>query len=65
MELGDGAFRLKKSFEAAERIARNIVILGSDEMAQQSATVKNFAMGTQTKVAFADLPAVLAAPAAL
>src|SRR5208282_5923046 len=31
VELGDGSFRLKKSFEAADKIARSIVILGEDE----------------------------------
>ena len=33
VEVGDGAFRLKKSFEAADRVARHIVILGEDELA--------------------------------
>ena len=32
IELGDGSFRLKKSFEAADKIARRIVILGEDEV---------------------------------
>ncbi len=31
IELGDGSFRLKKSFEAADKTARRIVILGEDE----------------------------------
>ena len=31
VELGDGSFRLKKSFEAADKVARSIVILGEDE----------------------------------
>ncbi len=59
-EVGDGSFRLKKSFEAAERVARNIVILGENEVAQQQATVKTFRSGEQRKVAFAELGAVLA-----
>ena len=32
IELGDGSFRLKKSFEAADTAARRIVILGEDEV---------------------------------
>ena len=50
IELGDGTFRLKKSFEAADKIARRIVILGEDELASGILTVKDFASGTQTKV---------------
>lgn len=59
VEVGDGSFRLKKSFDAADRVARSIVIVGEDEIAQQQATVKTFSSGEQRKVAFADLPAVL------
>src|SRR6266702_8037989 len=33
VEVGDGTFRLKKSFEAADKVARHIVILGEDEVA--------------------------------
>ncbi len=50
IELGDGSFRLKKSFEAAERTARRIVILGEDELESGILTVKDFASGIQTKV---------------
>lgn len=59
VEVGDGGFRLKKSFDAADRVARHIVILGEDEVAQQQATVKTFATGEQRKVAFTDLPTTL------
>ncbi len=31
VELGDGGFRLKKSFEIANKLARNIILLGEDE----------------------------------
>ena len=55
VEVGDGTFRLKKSFEAADRVARHIVILGEDELATGTATVKTFATGNQVKVARADL----------
>ncbi len=61
-ELGDGSFRLKKSFEAADRTARRIVILGEDELQSGILTVKDFATGTQTKVPRAELAAHLAGP---
>jgi histidyl-tRNA synthetase len=51
VEVGDGAFRLKKSFEAADRAARHIVILGEDELASGILTIKTFATGMQTKIA--------------
>jgi histidyl-tRNA synthetase len=63
VELGDGSFRLKKSFEAADKIARRIVILGEDEHQSGILTVKDFATGTQTKVPRAELAAYLARPA--
>ncbi len=50
VELGDGSFRLKKSFEIADKLARKIVILGEDEAASGILTVKDFATGEQTKV---------------
>ncbi len=50
VEVGDGAFRLKKSFEAADKAARHIVILGEDELASGILTVKTFATGEQLKV---------------
>jgi histidyl-tRNA synthetase len=50
IELGDGSFRLKKSFEAGNKVARAIVILGEDEVASGILTVKNFATGEQFKV---------------
>jgi len=55
IELGDGSFRLKKSFEVADKLARKIVILGEDEAASGILTVKDFATGDQTKVPRADL----------
>ena len=59
VELGDGSFRLKKSFEAADKTARRIVILGEDELQSGILTVKEFATGTQSKVGRAELVAVL------
>ena len=50
LKLGDGAFRLKKSFEIANKLARNIVLLGEDEQRSGILTVKNFSTGQQTKI---------------
>ena len=61
VELGDGSFRLKKSFEAADKVARAIVLLGEDEVRSGILTVKDFASGEQTKIARADLASTLAA----
>ncbi|SEC06029.1 histidine--tRNA ligase [Terriglobus roseus] len=63
VEVGDGTFRLKKSFDAADRVARSIVILGEDEVNAKSATVKTFKTGDQAKVAFEDLPQALSGQA--
>jgi histidyl-tRNA synthetase len=50
VEVGDGSFKLKKNFEAADRVARHIVLLGEDEVATGILTVKTFATGKQVKV---------------
>jgi histidyl-tRNA synthetase len=50
IELGDGSFRLKKSFEAANKVAHAIVILGEDEVASGILTVKHFATAEQFKI---------------
>lgn len=59
IEVGDGTFRLKKSFEVADRVARSILILGENEVASGEITVKNFATGEQEKIARSDLPSTL------
>ncbi|HEV2278040.1 MAG TPA: histidine--tRNA ligase [Acidobacteriaceae bacterium] len=59
VELGDGAFRLKKSFEIGNKLARAIVLLGEDEERSGILTVKNFASGEQKKVARAELAQAL------
>ena len=59
IELGDGSFRLKKSFEAADKLASKIVILGEDEAASRILTVKDFATGEQMKLPWAELKAHL------
>ena len=63
IELGDGGFRLKKSFEAADKTARHIIILGEDELKSGILTVKNFSTGIQTKVPRAELAVFLSTPA--
>ncbi|MGA3069165.1 MAG: histidine--tRNA ligase [Terracidiphilus sp.] len=59
IELGDGGFRLKKSFEAADKTARRIIILGEDELQSGILTVKTFSTGIQTKVPRAELAVFL------
>jgi histidyl-tRNA synthetase len=61
VELGDGSFRLKKSFEAANKLSRTIVILGEDEVASGILTLKHFASGEQFKVPRDQLSQKLAA----
>src|SRR6201992_2276889 len=50
VEVGDGAFKLRKSFDVADKVARAIVLLGEDEVARGVLTVKTFATGEQVKV---------------
>ena len=63
IELGEGSFRLKKSFDVADRTARQIVILGEDELQSGILTVKTFSTGMQTKVDRAELAVYLSSPA--
>ncbi len=55
VDLGDGGFRLKKSFELGNKIARSIVLFGEEEARSGMATVKNFQTGEQAKVARSEL----------
>ena len=59
VEVGDGSFRLRKSFETADKLARRIVILGEDEVASGVLTVKEFKSGDQVKISRADLARAL------
>ncbi len=59
IELGDGSFRIKKSFEIGNKLARNIVLLGEDEQRSGILTVKNFATGEQTKIPRGELAQAL------
>src|SRR5580658_955389 len=55
-ELGDESFRLKKSFEAADKMgARYILIVGENEVAADAFALKHLASGEQVAVPRADL----------
>ncbi len=59
-DLGEQGFRLKKSFEAAEKAnARFIVIVGENEVAADRFAVKDLASGEQVQLPRQDLPAYL------
>ena len=61
-DIGDESFRLKKSFDLAEKAcARFIVIVGENEVAAGQFAVKNLASGEQVQVPRADLAAHLKA----
>jgi len=56
VELGDESFRLKKSFEAAERArAKYILIVGENEVKSDTFALKNLATGEQISVPRPDL----------
>jgi histidyl-tRNA synthetase len=59
VEVGDGEFRLRKSFDAADKLAHRMVIVGEDEVASGLFTVKYFEAGEQTKVPRAELASIL------
>lgn len=60
-EVGDESFRLKKSFETAEKMGiKNVVIVGENEVSAGQFAVKNISRGEQQSVARADLPKFIA-----
>jgi histidyl-tRNA synthetase len=59
VEVGDGSFKLRKSFDVADAVARKIVLLGEEEVASGMVTVKSFATGEQVKVKRGELTAML------
>jgi histidyl-tRNA synthetase len=59
VEVGDGSFKLRKSFDTADALAHHIILLGEDEVATNILTVKTFATGVQTKIAASDLASAL------
>src|ERR1700693_2901589 len=57
VDLGDEAFRLKKSFEAADKMgARYILIVGENEVKADAFALKHLASGEQVTVPRGDLP---------
>jgi histidyl-tRNA synthetase len=57
VDLGDEMFRLKKSFEAANKAgAKYILIVGENEVKAEAFALKNLATGEQVSVPRADLP---------
>lgn len=56
VELGDEAFRLKKSFEAASKLgAPNVLIVGENEVKSDTFALKNLENGEQVSVPRAEL----------
>jgi len=56
VDLGDETFRLKKSFEAADKMgARYILIVGENEVAADAFALKHLASGEQVTVPRAEL----------
>jgi histidyl-tRNA synthetase len=62
IEVGDGIFKLRKSFDIADTLARHIILLGEDEVTTNTATVKTFATGTQLKLEREALFSLIQAP---
>jgi histidyl-tRNA synthetase len=50
VEVGDGTFKLRKSFDIADTLARHIILLGEDEVASNTLTIKTFTTGEQVKL---------------
>ncbi|MGA7632268.1 MAG: histidine--tRNA ligase [Terriglobales bacterium] len=64
VELGDESFRLKKSFEAADKIgSRYILIVGENEVAANAFALKHLASGEQVTVPRAELAQKILKPA--
>jgi histidyl-tRNA synthetase len=59
IEVGDGAFRLRRSFETADKLADKMIIVGEDEVNSGVFTVKTFSKGEQEKIPRAELPTAL------
>lgn len=59
IEVGDGAFRLRRSFETADKLADKMIIVGEDEVQADVFTVKTFSKGEQEKIPRAELAAAL------
>lgn len=55
VEIGDGNWRLRKSFDTADKLAPKMVIYGEDEAKNDILTVKNLVLGEQEKVPRSEL----------
>jgi len=55
VEVGDGSFKLRKSFDTADKVARYVILVGEDEVTSDIFTIKNFAAGEQMKIERANL----------
>jgi len=55
VEVGDGSFKLRKSFDTADKVARYVILVGEDEVTSDTFTIKNFAAGEQMKIERANL----------
>jgi histidyl-tRNA synthetase len=61
VDLGDESFRLKKSFETADKLgARYILIVGENEVKADAFNLKHLATGEQITVPRGDLPGKIA-----
>ncbi|HEX7961233.1 MAG TPA: His/Gly/Thr/Pro-type tRNA ligase C-terminal domain-containing protein, partial [Terriglobales bacterium] len=57
VELGDESFRLKKSFETAEKLGiAQVLIVGENEVKADAFALKNLKSGEQVTVARKELP---------
>ncbi len=64
VELGDDSFRLKKSFETAEKLGiAKVIIVGENEVASGQFAVKDLKNGEQKSMGREQLPEVLRRPA--
>jgi len=50
IEVGDGSFKLRKSFDVANTLATHVILLGEDEAKSSILTIKTFASGEQIKL---------------
>jgi histidyl-tRNA synthetase len=55
VEVGEGSFKIGKSFGFADALARHVILLGEDEASSGIYTVKTFATSEQVKVPRAEL----------
>jgi histidyl-tRNA synthetase len=62
IEVGDGSFKLRKSFDTADTVARHIILVGEDEVTSGILTMKAFATGEQCKVSWAKVVEALRRP---